>query len=74
MAIKKEFSRMGYGSILIDSLEKIGLDKKVGNFFLNSRINAISFYKKNGYEKINKVSPSFGEIVHYRMEKILDNR
>ena len=74
MAIKKEFSRRGCGSTLIDSLEKIALDKKVGKIFLNSRINSISFYKKNGYEKINKVSPSFGKIVHYRMEKILDNR
>ena len=74
MAIKKEFSRIGYGSILIDSLEKIGLDKKAEKIFLNSRINAITFYKKNGYKKINKVSSSFGKIVHYRMEKILDNR
>ena len=74
MGIKKEFSRRGCGSTLIDSLEKIALDKKVGKIFLNSRINAISFYKKNGYEKINKVNPSFGKIVHYRMEKILDNQ
>ena len=73
MAIKKSFSRIGYGSALINSLEKIALDKKIKKIFLNSRIGAIAFYEKNGYKKISKVSPSFGKIVHYRMEKILDN-
>ena len=73
MAIKKEFSNKGYGSRLIESLEKIALNKKIKKIFLNSRINAVTFYEKNGYQKTNKVNPSFGEIVHYRMEKILDN-
>ena len=73
MAIKKEFSSKGYGSRLIESLEKIALNKKIKKIFLNSRINAVTFYEKNGYQKTNKVNPSFGEIVHYRMEKILDN-
>ena len=73
MAIKKEFSSKGYGSRLIESLEKIALNKKIKKIFLNSRINAVTFYEKNGYQKRNKVNPSFGKIVHYRMEKILDN-
>ena len=73
MAIKKEFSRKGYGSKLIDVLEKIAQNNKIKKIYLNSRINAISFYEKNGYKKINEVSPSFGKIIHYRMEKILDN-
>ena len=73
MAIKKEFCRRGNGSKLIDALEKIAQSNKIKKIFLNSRINAIPFYKKNGYKKINKVNSSFGKIIHYRMEKILDN-
>jgi len=73
MAMKKEFSRKGYGTKLIGALEKISLNNKIIKIFLNSRIHAIAFYEKNGYKKINKVSSSFGEIVHYRMEKVLDN-
>ena len=73
MAIKKEFGRRGYGSELVDALEKIARNNKIKKIFLNSRINAIAFYKKNGYKKINEVSSSFGKIVHYRMEKMLDN-
>ena len=73
MAIKKEFSSKGYGSRLIESLEKNALNKKIKKIFLNSRINAVTFYEKNGYQKTNKVNSSFGQIVHYRMEKILDN-
>jgi ribosomal protein S18 acetylase RimI-like enzyme len=55
------------------ALEEIALKNKIIKIFLNSRIHAIAFYKKNGYKKINKFSSSFGKIVHYRMEKILDN-
>ena len=73
MAIKKEFSRRGYGTELVDALEKIARSNKIKKIFLNSRINAIAFYKKNGYKKINKINSSFGKIVHYRMEKMLDN-
>ena len=44
---------------------------KSSKIFLNSRISAVDFYLKNGYQKIKKVNPSFGDIIHYRMEKIL---
>ena len=73
MAIKKEFSKRGYGSKLIDALEEIAQSNKIKKIFLNSRINATTFYEKNGYKKINEVDSSFGKIIHYRMEKILDN-
>ena len=71
MAIKKVHSRKGYGTALIDALEKIASNHKIDKVFLNSRINAIKFYQKNGYRKIKRVDSSFGDIIHYRMEKML---
>ena len=62
---------MGYGTKLLHSLEKIVYKHGINKIFLNSRINAITFYQKNGYSKIKRVEPSFGDIIHYRMEKIL---
>ena len=73
MAIKREYSHRGYGSKLIKELENIANQNKIHKIFLNSRVNAVYFYEKNGYKKIKRVNPSFGKIIHYRMEKILDN-
>ena len=73
MAIKKSYRGTGIGTKIIIELEKIASRNKIRRIFLNSRENAIEFYKKNGYEIINQVDSSFGNIIHYRMEKILDN-
>lgn len=74
MAIKKQYSRFGYGSRLIKYLEDISNKHGIQKIFLNSRVNAVTFYEKNGYTLIKKVKPSFGKIIHYRMEKVLDNK
>jgi len=71
MAIKKEYSRQGYGSKLIKYLETISNKHGIQKIFLNSRVNAVSFYEKNGYKLVKKVKPSFWNIVHFRMEKTL---
>ena len=71
MAIIKQFRSKGFGSKLIIELEKIAVENDMKKIFLNSRISAVNFYIKNGYQKIKKVSPSFGDIIHYRMEKII---
>ena len=72
MAVKNEFSRRGLGSKIISELENIAIKNNFRNIFLNSRENAIQFYEKNGYLKVKKVKSSFGSIVHYRMEKVLE--
>jgi ribosomal protein S18 acetylase RimI-like enzyme len=71
MGVEHSHSRMGYGTKLLHTLEKIVDKHGINKIFLNSRINAIAFYQKNGYSKIKRVEPSFGDIIHYRMEKIL---
>ena len=72
MAVKNNFSKQGLGSKMIAELEKIAETNKIKKIYLNSRINAVKFYENNGYSKIKEVKPSFGSIVHYRMEKILE--
>ena len=73
MGIKKAFSKQGIGTKIILALEEIAMEHQIYNIFLNSRENAIIFYKKNGYKIMNKVDSSFGDIIHYRMEKELNN-
>tara|TARA_X000001036_G_C20545208_1_gene752018 strand:+ start:168 stop:599 length:432 start_codon:yes stop_codon:yes gene_type:complete len=70
MAIIKEFRSKGLGSKLIKELENIALENNIKKIFLNSRFKAVDFYIKNGYVKIASVKPPFGNIIHYRMEKI----
>lgn len=73
MAVQKSHREKGLGTKLILELEKIALVHKIKMVFLNSRENAIEFYKKNGYNTICKTDSPFGNIIHYRMEKNLDN-
>ena len=70
MAIVKQFRSKGFGSKLIKELEKIAVENDVKKENVNSRNKAVDFYLKNGYNKIKSVKPSFGDIIHYRMEKI----
>ena len=72
MAVKNKFSRKGLGSKIVLALEKIAVENNSKKIFLNSRENAIQFYEKNGYLKVKRVKSSFGSIVHYRMEKVLE--
>ena len=70
---KKSFWKKGLGSKIIVELEKITINHRIKKIFLNSRESAIRFYQNNGYHIVNKVGPTFGNIIHYRMEKVLDN-
>ena len=45
MAIKKIFWRKGLGTRMMVELEKIARQNKATKIFLNSRVNAIKFYK-----------------------------
>ena len=73
MAIKKTYRKKGLGTKIMIELEKIALMHKVEKIFLNSRKNAIQLYQKIGYNIIHQTDSSFANIIHYRMEKNLDN-
>ena len=69
MGIKSSHCKKGLGTKLVLGLETFAKEKKIPKIFLNSREGAVKFYQKSGYAVIKKVKPSFGNIVHYRMEK-----
>ena len=68
-AIHKDYRRMGLGIYLMEDLEKIAINKKVQYITLNSRENALNFYKKLDYKIIKKTNLLYGKIQHYQMTK-----
>ena len=72
MGIKKMFWKKGLGTKLITKFESIAKKHRIRTIFLNSRVSVLDFYSKNGFSIIKKANPSFGSIIHYRMEKVLE--
>ena len=72
MATSRKFRGIGVGSKILNELEKVALGSDADKVFLNSRESAVDFYIRNGYEVIGETSYSFGDIMHYRMEKVIN--
>ena len=71
MAVSDDYQGMGYGSEIIKVLGNIAREKGSQKIILQSRGNALQFYKRNGYEIVKKTHLLFGEIQHWLMEKEL---
>ena len=71
MAVSDDYQGMGYGSEIVKVLENIAREKGSRKIILQSRENAVKFYKKNGYKIIEKSYLLFDEIQHWLMEKEL---
>ena len=71
MAVIENAQGLGIGKKLIDYLENEALKKGASKIILQSRFNAIDFYKKCGYSVKKKSYLMWGEIQHYLMEKTL---
>ena len=70
-AVDKKFRRKNIGSLLMESLEQ-EIRNRGGRFIvLNSRENAIDFYKALNYSITKKTNLLYGKIQHYEMLKIL---
>jgi len=70
-AVDVEFRRKNIGSLLMQSLEE-DIKNKGGKFIvLNSREDAIDFYKTLNYSIIKKTNILYGKIQHYEMLKII---
>jgi len=69
MAIHYDYQNKGYGTKILKALELHAKEKNVGRILLNSRSNALEFYKKNGYKTVRKAHLLFNEIQHWLMEK-----
>ena len=71
MAVSDDYQGMGYGSEIVKVLGNIAREKGSQKIILQSRGNALQFYKSNGYEIVKKTHLLFGEIQHWLMEKEL---
>ena len=71
MAVSDDYQGMGYGSEIVKVLGNIAREKGSQKIILQSRENALQFYKSNGYEIVKKTHLLFGEIQHWLMEKEL---
>ena len=70
LAVLKQFRHRGYGTLILQQLEKIAQAKGLQSVWLNAQKPSLNFYQKRGYEVI---SDEFIEanIVHQTMKKKL---
>ena len=71
MAVAENYQGQGIGSKIVAVLEDIALEKGANRIILQARENALKFYRKNGYEIIEKSYLLFDEIQHWLMKKEL---
>ncbi len=67
MAVADEFQGQGLGSQIISALEDVAWEKGSRKIILQSRKNALQFYKNNGYKIVKKTHLLFGD----RWERII---
>ena len=73
MAVSDDFQGQGLGSQIISSLEDVARRNGIKWMILSARENALQFYKKNGYEIVEKTHLLFGQIQHWLMRKALNS-
>ena len=71
MAVLKPYQNKGFGNLLLNKAEELVTQRKGTLIWCNAREVAVTFYKKNGFEIIDKpfVIPKIG--LHYVMYKTL---
>jgi predicted GNAT family N-acyltransferase len=73
MAVTKAYEGQGIGRGLITAMENHARDSAIKTIVLDAREPAVGFYKKLGYQIIDKSYLLFDEIQHFRMKKILSS-
>ncbi|MBI2572798.1 GNAT family N-acetyltransferase [Candidatus Woesearchaeota archaeon] len=72
IAVEEHARGKRIGTIIMQELEKIAINKKIKLIFLNARNNAILFYEKCGYKVVGEAQPSrYPTVPHLKMEKQL---
>ena len=69
MAVEQAFAGRGFGSRILEELERRALSAGARLLVLNARKNAVPFYLKHGYAISGPADTLFGSIEHVRMEK-----
>ena len=71
MAVSEGCQGMKVGTLLLGCLESIAFEQKCSHIILQSRENAVKFYKNSGFNVVEKSYLLFGEIQHFLMQKNL---
>jgi ribosomal protein S18 acetylase RimI-like enzyme len=71
MAVEENYLGKGVGSLILRELEKRIKEKGGIYVVLNARESAVDFYKKHGYDIVEKAHTLFGSIPHFKMQKNL---
>ena len=71
MGVEQSHERQGIGRLLINTMEQHAKGNDCTQIVLDAREPAIGFYKKSGYNTVEKTYLLFDEIQHYRMSKEL---
>ena len=69
MAVSKSFLRKGIGSKILASLEEVAIENNNKIILIHAREASVGFYKKKGYELLEKSHLLFNEVQHYKMQK-----
>jgi GNAT superfamily N-acetyltransferase len=73
MAVAEQHRNTGIGAKILKTLENHALTQGEAQILLNSRVCAVNFYLKQGYQIIGDAPTMFGTIAHKKMQKILRN-
>lgn len=72
MAVDPQYQGKSLGKRIVNYLEARAKDEQLREIILQSRENAVEFYKALGYEIVEPTFKLFGEIQHYLMRKQLN--
>jgi ribosomal protein S18 acetylase RimI-like enzyme len=71
MGVRADKQGQRLGDYLISYLEQRAKELGATSMTLQARENAVNFYRRNGYEVVEKTYLLFGSIQHYKMAKQL---
>ena len=71
MAVEDSYSGRGVGTVVLKELEVRAERAGATRMVANAREHALSFYKKHGYDLIDRADTLFDSLVHWRVVKLI---
>ncbi|MDC3253197.1 GNAT family N-acetyltransferase [Crocinitomicaceae bacterium] len=70
VAVENECQGKGYGKSIMSYAEQLSISQGNKKMILQARTGAVKFYQSLGYKTTEKTYVLFGQIQHYKMEKV----
>ena len=72
MVVEPQYQRQGLGTLILEKLSTIAVDKGASTLVLNARVTKILFYQNCGFETVGEVfASSTTGVSHIKMQKSL---